>query len=208
MNRGPFIFLGVFAIMALSWAVTLNKPIAEIGDLQPIGSGSDRRPLISADAAALGRELYQAHGCVACHTQQTRYPTGNDIERDWGSRRSVPRDYLGQEPAFLGFRRIGPDLSDVGSRRDDPMWHHIHFYRPESVSPGTIMPAYSSLYDTRPIVGEPSARALELPEGFQPGAGREVVPTRRAEALVAYMLSLAVDYDLPEAPDPEKVDLK
>lgn len=208
MNRGPFIFLGVFAILALSWAFALKKPVAEIGGLRPVGEGTDRRPFAAPDAAALGREVYQAYGCVACHTQQGRYPAGNDVDRGWAPRRSVPRDYLGQQPAFLGFRRIGPDLADVGSRRDDPGWHHRHFYRPQSVSPGSVMPAYSSLYEERPVAGQPSARALDLPEGFAPEEGREVVPTRRAEALVAYMLSLKVDYDLPEAPDPDKVKLK
>jgi cytochrome c oxidase cbb3-type subunit 2 len=35
---------------------------------------------------------------------------------------------------------------------------------------------------------------------YAPERGYEIVPTRRAEALVEYLLSLKIDYSLPEAP--------
>ena len=41
---------------------------------------------------------------------------------------------------------------------------------------------------------------MNLPEAFAPSKGFEVLPTRKAESLAAYMLSLKVDYDLNEAP--------
>ncbi len=208
MNRGPFIFLGVFVIVSLSWALTLVKPISEGGQLRPVGSGDARVPTVMTGGAALGRETYQELGCVVCHTQQVRFAAGNDIARGWGDRQTLPLDYIDQSPVFTGAFRIGPDLTNVGARRDDAAWHLLHFYNPQIASPGSNMPAYPQLFEKRPIVGEGSSRALDLPEGFAVQEGYEVVPTRKAEALAAYMLSLKIQYDIEEAPSPEKLSLK
>ena len=208
MNRGPFIFLGVFAILSLSWALALIKPIKEGTPLEPLGIGSDRKPSLMTGPAQQGRLVYEELGCISCHTQQVRFSAGQDIERGWGERQTVAQDYIDQTPAFLGYSRMGPDLTNVGLRRGDVAWHLKHLYNPQIVSPGTNMPSYAFLFETRPIVGEGSNRALDLPEAFAPAAGYEVVPTRKAEALAAYMASLKVEYDLKEAPSPEKVAVK
>jgi hypothetical protein len=57
------------------------------------------------------------------------------------------------------------------------------------------------LFDTRAIgpAGR-STNALVLEGPLAPPAGHEVVPTRRAEQLVAYLRSLKSSGDLPEAP--------
>ncbi len=64
------------------------------------------------------------------------------------------------------------------------------------------MPRYAFLYETRAIEGTASINALqfEADSAFAPAAGYEVVPTQRAEALVEYLLSLKLNYSLPEAP--------
>ncbi len=208
MNRGPFIFLGLFVILASSWLVTLDIPRAESGQLSALGTGADRLPRTSTGLAKQGREVYQELGCVACHTQQVRFSAGNDLERGWGDRQSVARDYIDQTPAFVGSQRIGPDLTNVGSRRSDANWLHRHFYNPQIDSPNSPMPPFSFLYEEREIVGEGSDRALSLPSEYAPEAGKEIIPTRKAEALVAYIMSLKFDYDLPEAPNQDKVTLK
>ncbi len=207
MNRGPFIFVGLFIVLAFSWANLVNRPIQQSGQLSAIYDDSERKPRIAPGAADQGKLVYQQMGCVSCHTQQTRLTVGSDIDRAWGIRQSVARDYVGQYPALIGDRRIGPDLSNVGAKELDSEWHHLHFYNSQITSAGSNMPSYSFLYDVRPVIGQPSDRALDLPEGYEVDPGYEVVPTRRAEALVAYMLSLKVDYDLPEAPSPEKIGL-
>ena len=63
------------------------------------------------------------------------------------------------------------------------------------------MPRYPFLYKVQKIEESPSAGALQFEEGsaFAPRDGYEVVPTKRAEALVEYLLSLKLDYSLPEA---------
>jgi len=203
MNRGPFLFLGVFFILALSFSYTVYKPIYETGELAAVVDDEGRKPGVLPGLAQQGEIEYRKLGCVACHTQQTRLVSGSDIERNWGSRQSVARDYINQERVLIGDRRIGPDLSNVGLRLEDDEWHLLHFYNPRSVIKGSNMPGYAYLYETRNVVGERSDRALDLPEGFEVEAGYEVVPTRRAEALTAYMLSLKTDYELDEAPSPE-----
>jgi cytochrome c oxidase cbb3-type subunit 2 len=62
------------------------------------------------------------------------------------------------------------------------------------------MPAMPFLFETREIVGEATSRALKLPAEYAVADGYEVIPSRKAEALVAYMKSLKVTYDLNEAP--------
>lgn len=202
MNRGPFIFLGVFLFLSLTWTFVINKSIQQTGSLSPAydeeQGGVLPRGIVGA--AAQGKLLYQELGCIACHTQQVRVATGSDIDRGWGARQSVARDYIDDQPALIGTIRLGPDLTNVGQRRPDDQWHLLHFYNPQITSKGTNMPAFPFLFEVREIVGEASDRGLDLPEEFAVAEGYEVVPTRKAEALVAYMKSLKTDYDLEEAP--------
>ena len=207
MNRGPFIFLGVFIILSLSWAMVVNKPIQETGHLSPVFDEEQggRLPYGVKGAAEQGKLAYQEFGCIACHTQQVRVSSGLDLQRNWGERQSVARDYIDQLPVLIGNTRLGPDLSNVGLRRTDTDWHLLHFYNPQITSKDSNMPGYSFLYETREIVGEASARALKLPVEYAVADGYEVIPTRKAEALAAYMKSLKVTYDLEEAPKSNEV---
>ncbi len=207
MNRGPFIFIGVFIVLAFSWANLVHKPVQESGQLAAYFSDSERMPRLLPGEAEQGRQVYQQMGCVSCHTQQSRLESGFDIQRGWGSRQSVARDYIDQSPSLIGDRRLGPDLSNAAAGDRDREWHHLHFYNPQITSKGSNMPSYSFLYDKTAVMGQKSDRALNLPEEFAVESGYQIVPSRRAEALVAYMLSLQVDYDLPEAPNPEKIGL-
>lgn len=127
-------------------------------------------------------------------------PTGADIARNWGLRRSVAADYLYDSPVLLGAQRIGPDLSNVGARRPDAGWQLRHLYAPRAEIKDSTMPPYKYLFETRKVGHAPSPDALQLPAGFEPPAGYEVVPTDRARELVAYLRSLRVDAPLYEAP--------
>jgi len=141
MNRGPFIFLGVFFILTLSFSYTVYKPVADYAGLGPIIDDSGRKPTPQPGLAAQGEIAYRQLGCVACHTQQVRLTSGMDIERGWGSRQSVARDYIDQERALVGDRRIGHDLTNVGERRSERDWHLLHFYNPRAVVPESNMPS-------------------------------------------------------------------
>jgi cytochrome c oxidase cbb3-type subunit 2 len=158
-------------------------------------------PAPMSGTARQGQKVYQELGCIYCHSQQVRRPGfGADDKRGWGDRQSVPRDYLQQDRVFLGTMRTAPDLMNVGARTMTADWHYNHLLDPQITSPGSTMPPFPFLFETRKIQGEPSANALRglaaehaAPEGY------EVVPSARAEALVAYLMSLKHQYEYPEA---------
>lgn len=207
MNRLPLLFIGIFATFASAWIGLVMYPYVTLGNLQPVTdeeTGSIYPPPLSGLAIA-GQRVYASEGCLYCHSQQIRQPyiTTSDIERGWGSRPTVARDFIRDQPVFLGTMRTGPDLANVGKRWPDPMWHHQHLYEPQVVSPGSIMPAYRYLYKMQKIEGQPSHDAVTGLKGpHAPAPGWEVVPTEEAKALVAYLISLDRSYPLEEAPEP------
>jgi cytochrome c oxidase cbb3-type subunit 2 len=92
--------------------------------------------------------------------------------------------------------RYGPDLSNFSARKPPPDTEELMKF----LYAGTAThPSYSFLFEERPIVGERSADALNLGANLAPAAGRQVVPTNRAEALVTYLQSLKVGYEYPES---------
>lgn len=169
----------------------VNQPDADYWPQAPVGM------------AQQGKEIYINQGCIYCHSQQVRRKGyGGDWERGWGDRQSVPRDYILQERVLLGTSRTGPDLMTIGQRQTDLDWHYKHLFNPQITSPGSIMPPYRYLFKEQKIGDAPSPNALDIPDNFpedQPPEGYEIVPTERAEQLVAYLLSLKLNYELPEA---------
>ncbi len=128
-------------------------------------------------------------------------PTGPDIARGWGKRRSVAEDFLYDQPVMLGSQRIGPDLADVGSRPAlSAEWHLLHLYNPRIVVSESVMPPYRFLFEKRKIGREPSPDSLKLAGKFAPEEGHEIVPTDQARQLVAYLLSLRADTAIFETP--------
>lgn len=208
MKNGFILFAGAFLTLAFSWGVLIffNANHPSYGRLMPTEDEmtGEYVPYATAGTAERGRQVYTQMGCVACHTQQVRRPGfGSDAERGWGPRQSVGRDYVGNARVHLGTIRIGPDLRDVGQREVPEEWshldweqyQHLHLYDPRLVEEASVMPSFSFLYEKRPVRGEKSPRALPL----QVEPGYEIVPTAKAEALVSYLRSLRLDYNLPEA---------
>jgi cbb3-type cytochrome oxidase cytochrome c subunit len=113
------LFLGIFGTFAFSWTGLTLIPNWQIGHLDPQADeeGTDIYPQPKSGMAQRGRKVYAANGCVYCHSQQVRADyAASDIDRKWGTRRSAPRDYIFERPAFLGKMRVGPDLSNIGKR--------------------------------------------------------------------------------------------
>lgn len=125
---------------------------------------------------------------------------GEDIERGWGVRGTVARDYLQDHVVMLGSQRLGPDLANIGVRKPDPVWQLKHLYAPASVVEGSTMPPYRFLFEKRRIQQAPSPDALVLQGDLAPEPGFEIVPTDKAKELVAYLLSLKSAVPLFEAP--------
>ena len=208
MNQEPRIFSGILAVFALSFAVLAMAPAIQLNGLQPKVDEDlgDIYPIDVSGVQAEGRAVYVSEGCVACHTEQVRDPSeGADIARGWGERRTVARDYIYEKPVLLGYMRFGPDLTNIGTRKDpdDPekysvTWHYMHLYNPQATSPGTNMPSYKFLFEKRKIAGQRDAEALKLPDGEVP-EGYQIVPTPQARQLVAYLTSMDHSHPLPEA---------
>jgi cytochrome c oxidase cbb3-type subunit 2 len=171
-------------------------------DGNPI-EGETLYPMQIVGLAQQGKQVYIEMGCVYCHSQQVRRQGfGADYERNWGPRQTVARDYIMQDRVLLGTMRTGPDLMHVGGRPLNADWHHLHLYNPQITSPGSTMAPFPFLYETQKIGEAPASNALKFPpdSDYAPEPGYEIVPTRKAEALVEYLLSLKVNYSLPEAP--------
>jgi len=202
MKNGLTLFLGVFVTLAISWAGLLLAAHRQIGSLgqfkDPVEETLNPQPI--SGLADQGRLVYQDLGCVTCHTQQVRHEGfGSDIARKWGERGSYARDYIRDKTTLIGSSRLGPDLRNVGARPyANAEYFHGLLYAPMSVAPGTNMPSHAFLYEVRPLAGnQPSYKSIKLPGKYALGAGWEVVPTHRAEALVAYLQSLKDTYDYP-----------
>ncbi len=209
MKPQPYIFSGILAVFALSFAVLAMAPAIQLNGLQPTvdEDTGDIYPIDTSGVGAEGSAVYVSQGCVACHTEQVRGAgDGADLDRGWGLRRSVARDYIYDKPVLLGSMRFGPDLANIGTRKDpdDPdkynrAWHYLHLYNPRLTSPGSIMPSYSFLFEKRKIVGEQAEDALKLPAAEAPEQGYEIVPTSDARELVAYLMTLDHSHPLKEA---------
>ncbi len=90
-----------------------------------------------------GRDLYIREGCVGCHSQMVR-PFRSEVER-YGPH-SKAGEFVYDHPFLWGSKRTGPDLLREGGKYNDN-WHFNHFWNPQSISTGSIMPGYKWLYD-------------------------------------------------------------
>lgn len=207
MNRLRLFFITIAFLFFMGWLGFVAYSYLQLGRLVPQVDSDGSLPPMQSGSAIRGAKVYAAEGCITCHSQQVRQTgvTRSDIDRNWGKRPSVARDYLRDQIAFLGTTRIGPDLSNVGARSTDPIWYYRHLYEPTMMVPGSNMPAYRYLFKMKKIQGEPSGNAIPLVGSHAPKKGYEVVPKEEAKDLVSYLLSRKQDYGLPEVPPvPEK----
>jgi cytochrome c oxidase cbb3-type subunit 2 len=197
MKNGLFLFLGIFGALALSWAVVVLGASRQITGLKvyfdPVEG--EHYPYAISGVSAEGELVYKDLGCIACHTQQVRRPGfGYDALRSWGKRQSVARDYIYQTNPPLGQMRRGPDLANFGPRSVRTGVDRTKLLI--QLHGGTAgMPPFPFLFEIRPVIGTPLTTALPV-EG---PSDSQVIPTQRAEMLVAYLKSLKQDYVFPEA---------
>jgi len=169
MDRGITIFFGTLLTFASAWFGLVVAPYWQLNDVQPHVADGKSYPIPYQGIVARGRQVYIANGCIYCHSQQVRQDKYYDASGkehqfsadvpQWGPRRTVPRDYIYDQPVQLGTMRTGPDLVNIGSRRTDPVWHHQHLYYPQMVS-GSVMAPFRHLYEIRRVVGEPTKDAV------------------------------------------------
>ena len=217
MKHFPVLLFGIFIILVSSFLGLISTSLNQLGNLKQsteslelneageliLVEGDPLFPMKLSGLSEQGRMEYIQLGCISCHSQQVRREElGKDLERGFGQRVSVPRDYIMQSKVLLGYSRLGPDLSNVGARIKDLNWHLLHLYNPQLTSPGSLMPPFPFLFEAVEI-SETTATdsALVFPEGnaYTPKKGIAIIPTKRAVALVEYLLNLDINYNLPEA---------
>ena len=113
MKQSPAVFSGILAVFGISFVTLAMVPAIQLGSLQPAvdEDAGDIYPIDVAGQQAQGRQVYVSQGCVACHTEQVRDASeGADLDRGWGVRRTVARDYIYEKPAppRLHAERAGP----------------------------------------------------------------------------------------------------
>jgi cytochrome c oxidase cbb3-type subunit 2 len=177
MDRGMVIFLGALLTFSSSWLGLVLFPFWQLRDEQPYqkDANDDPYPRPLQGLARTGKKVYQANGCLYCHSQQVRSAhfgnwwdvngqerTGADIQRSFGLRRTVSRDYIYDNPTMLGTMRTGPDLANIGVRNPSEMWHHAHLLNPRSANAWSVMPSFAFFYAREKVVGGRSDKALFL----------------------------------------------
>jgi cytochrome c oxidase cbb3-type subunit I/II len=92
-----------------------------------------------------GRDIFVREGCYTCHSQMVR-PLPEDILRYGVASQSG--EFVYDHPFQFGSKRTGPDLARVGGKYPN-LWHYNHMIDPRATSPGSIMPTYQWLRDSK-----------------------------------------------------------
>jgi cytochrome c oxidase cbb3-type subunit I/II len=123
-----------------------------------------------------GRDIYIREGCVGCHSQMIR-PFRSETER-YGEY-SKAGEFVYDHPFLWGSKRTGPDLHRVGGKYPHA-WHYMHMMEPQTISPGSIMPAYPWLFTDNTKYHELEGKIITLrklgvpyPEGMEQNAEKE-----------------------------------
>ena len=139
LERKP-IQLTIFAVIAIliGGVIQIVPTIMVKSNIPTIASVKPYSPL-----ELQGRDLYIREGCVGCHSQMVR-PFRSEVER-YGPQ-SKAGEFVYDHPFLWGSKRTGPDLLREGGKYNDN-WHFNHFWNPQSISAGSIMPGYKWLFD-------------------------------------------------------------
>ncbi|ANE53330.1 bifunctional cbb3-type cytochrome c oxidase subunit I/II [Flavisolibacter tropicus] len=166
-----------------------------------------------------GRDMYVREGCNTCHSQMIR-PFRSETER-YGEY-SKAGEFVFDHPFLWGSKRTGPDLSreGAGNNKKSDTWHFNHMDDPQSLSTGSVMPAYSFLIDnvidtasTGAKIRAMQAVGVSYPAGYDMIANQDLVKqanqitanlhkdsinvpsNREIIAIIAYLQRLGKDID-------------
>ena len=153
-----------------------------------------------------GRDIYIREGCVGCHSQMIR-PFRSETVR-YGEF-SKSGEFIYDRPFLWGSKRTGPDLHRIGKKYTNS-WHYNHMLDPQSMSPGSIMPAYPWMMtddlDTSQIAEK--IKVLQLlgtpyPEGYS----EEALAALKSQAKIVAMDLRAAGIEQERLEDKEIVAL-
>lgn len=185
-----------------------------------------------------GERVYIREGCAQCHTQVIRPDyAGNDQIKVYGGteqeykkglqpvevRQTHPWDYMHEDFAMFGQRRIGPDLANAGYRlsnaeggRDEAkvnaFYQYLYAPRSRQDYAWSNSSGFKHLFEVKEKE-TPEGRAdaikfalsdtlrdadhAEQRKALLPPDGYEVVPTEEAQALASYIFGLKRATPLP-----------
>jgi cytochrome c oxidase cbb3-type subunit I/II len=142
----------------------------------------------------VGRDIYIREGCYNCHSQLVR-PFRYETER-YGEY-SKAGEYVYDHPFQWGSKRTGPDLQRVGGKYPS-LWHVRHMARPDSTTPGSIMPRYPHLltasFDTS-LIGSKLRVLRTLGAPYTDGEIETAVQAMRTQAA-----AIAADVEAQQGP--------
>ena len=136
-----------FLFSALSLVAVLIGSIVEILPLIAIQTNvptiSGVKPYSPLELE--GRDIYVREGCYNCHSQMIRSLPEEVLRYGEASKSG---EFIYDHPFQFGSKRTGPDLQRVGGKYPN-FWHFRHMMDPRSTSPGSIMPPYPWLYESK-----------------------------------------------------------
>lgn len=137
LERKPLVFMVLSLVVILIGGTIEMMPTFTIKSNIP--TISSVKPYSALELQ--GRDLYIREGCVNCHSQMIR-PFRSETER-YGEY-SKAGEFVYDHPHLWGSKRTGPDLARTGGKYSNA-WHFNHLMDPQTMSPGSIMPAYEWL---------------------------------------------------------------
>ncbi|DAB30710.1 MAG TPA: cytochrome-c oxidase, cbb3-type subunit II [Sulfurimonas sp. UBA12504] len=164
LEKHPFFFaVGVFVSIAFAGLIEIVPNFAQ-ASRPVIGTA----PYSTLELA--GRHVYIKNSCNACHSQLIR-PFKSETDR-YGHY-SLSGEYAYDRPFLWGSKRTGPDLMRVGNYRTTD-WHENHMKEPQSVVPGSIMPAYTWMFKNTADINTAYAEQLTVAQFFAVPYNKEV----------------------------------
>lgn len=156
-NYMPFTVL-IFLAAAIGGAVQII-PSLLVNKAQNV---EDRLQVLYTPLELCGRDLYVAEGCYNCHSQMIRTLVPDVMRYGPTSNQGYSRlgESIYDHPHQWGSKRTGPDLAREGGDlvkdsknlrigKRDTLWHFNHLMDPRQTSPGSNMPPYPWLFDTK-----------------------------------------------------------
>ena len=164
LEKHPFFFsVGVFVVIAFAGLIEIVPNFAE-ASRPTIGT----KPYTTLELA--GRHVYIKNSCNACHSQLIRpFKAETDRYGDY----SLSGEYAYDRPFLWGSKRTGPDLMRVGNYRTTD-WHENHMRDPQSVVPGSIMPAYTWMYTNTADIDTAYAEQITIRDFFSVPYNKEI----------------------------------
>lgn len=216
LERKPMMMLSLsLAVVAIGGLLELVPTFLVKSNVPTIASVKPYTPL-----ELHGRDIYVREGCYTCHSQMIR-PFRYEVAR-YGEY-SKAGEFVYDHPFQWGSKRIGPDLARVGGKYPDS-WHFNHLYDPTSMSPGSIMPPYTSMFEAELDISTTMSKihamrnmGVPYPEGYEAKSNEDLArqaekitanlkndkidipPSREIVALIAYLQRLGTDIKVSEA---------